>query len=55
MKNIGLFVLTAVAIAGGVRAEVVQVYDSNAVIPSGGIYETVVVEGDGTVVEMMGA
>lgn len=37
-----------------VRAEVITIFDSNATISGGETYDTVVIKGDGTVVDMTG-
>ncbi len=53
--KITLLVILLIGIfAGRTQAEVITIFDSNAVIAGGNTYDTVVVKGDSTVVDMTG-
>jgi hypothetical protein len=53
-KKVNLAILLELILAVSVQAEVITIFDSNATISEGDTYDTVVVKGDGTVVDMTG-
>lgn len=55
MKTQSILVLAMIIlVAANLQAEVITIFDSNSVISGGDTYDTVVVKGDGTVVDMTG-
>jgi hypothetical protein len=54
VKSTILAVVSMLIFAAGAKAETITIFDSNATIVDGNTYDTVVVKGDGTVVDMTG-
>ena len=49
-----LTIAICLILSATIQAEVITIFDSNSVIASGDTYDTVVIKGDGTVVDMTG-
>lgn len=54
MRSESIFVMALLFIAVSLQAEVITIFDANDIIADGDVYDTVVVKGDGTVVNMTG-
>lgn len=54
MRSESILVMALLFISVSLQAEVITIFDSNSVIANGDTYDTVVVKGDGTIVDMTG-